>query len=115
MNSGTVLAGTDGCTTIALGTRMMPATGAISRIKLKFPHRELVWVIFGQISSGCLLLLLSLWACGQRACVVHHVHSDAGCSSRGFVTRPWPAEPPTGSIGNDGRMPEIATGSAACR
>src|SRR6266566_3678007 len=79
------------------------------------PHRELVWVIFGQISSGCLLLLLSLWACGQRACVVHHVHSDAGCSSRGFVTRPWPAEPPTGSIGNDGRMPEIATGSAACR
>jgi hypothetical protein len=19
---------------------------------------------------------LSLWACGQRACVVHHVHSD---------------------------------------
>src|SRR6266700_1709740 len=80
-----------------------------------FPHRELVWVIFGQISSGCLLLLLSLWACGQRACVVHHVHSDAGCSSRGFVTRPWPAEPPTGSIGNDGRMPEIATGSAACR
>jgi hypothetical protein len=24
-----------------------------------------------------LLLLLSPWACGQRACVVHHVHSDA--------------------------------------
>ena len=39
---------------------------------------QLVWVIFGQISSGCLLLLLSLWACGQRACVVHHVHGDVG-------------------------------------
>src|SRR5437016_8322941 len=36
------------------------------------PHREVVWVIFGQISSGCLLLLLPLWACGQRTCVVHH-------------------------------------------
>jgi NAD(P)-dependent dehydrogenase (short-subunit alcohol dehydrogenase family) len=31
---------------------------------------------FGPILNCCLLLLLSLWACGQRACVVHHVHSD---------------------------------------
>src|SRR6516165_12123099 len=45
---------------------------------LSWPHREVVWVIFGQISSGCLLLLLPLWACGQRTCVVHHVHSDVG-------------------------------------
>jgi hypothetical protein len=30
------------------------------------------------ISCGktcCVLLLLRLWACGQRSCVVHHVHS----------------------------------------
>src|SRR5262245_54600063 len=35
MNSGTVLAGTDGFTTITLGKRMMPATGAMLWIKLK--------------------------------------------------------------------------------
>src|SRR5215470_13196498 len=35
MNSGTVVAGTEGCTTITLGTRAMPATAVISRIKLK--------------------------------------------------------------------------------
>src|SRR5262245_20778911 len=35
MNSGTVLAGTDGCTSITLGTTIMPATGAMSRMKLK--------------------------------------------------------------------------------
>jgi hypothetical protein len=29
------------------------------------------------ISINCLLLLLTLWVCGQRACVVHHVHSVA--------------------------------------
>ena len=29
------------------------------------------------ISINCLLLLLTLWACGQRACVVHHVHGVA--------------------------------------
>jgi len=31
---------------------------------------------FGPFLNCCLLLLLSLWVCGQRACVVHHVHSD---------------------------------------
>ena len=31
---------------------------------------------FQPISINCLLLMLSLWACGQRACVVHHVHSE---------------------------------------
>src|SRR3981189_3518597 len=35
MNSGTVLAGTDGCSRMTIGTRMMPATGAMSGIKLK--------------------------------------------------------------------------------
>ena len=35
MNSGTVLAGTDGLTTMTMGTRMMLATGAMSRMKLK--------------------------------------------------------------------------------
>src|SRR5262245_18762969 len=35
INSGTVLAGTDGFTSIRLGNRTMPATGAMSRIKLK--------------------------------------------------------------------------------
>src|SRR5262249_45711561 len=34
MSSGTVLAGTDGFTTITLGKRMRPATGAMSRMKL---------------------------------------------------------------------------------
>src|SRR6266702_377632 len=66
------------------------------------PHREVVWVIFGQISSGCLLLLLPLWACGQRTCVVHHVHSDVGraaYSIRGSVTSPCPALGPT--VGRD--------------
>src|SRR5262244_1518354 len=35
MSSGTVVAGTDGFTTMTLGTRVNPATGAISRMKLK--------------------------------------------------------------------------------
>jgi hypothetical protein len=34
MNSATVLAGNDGCTTMTRGWRMMVATGAISRMKL---------------------------------------------------------------------------------
>src|SRR5262245_56735811 len=33
MNSGMVFAGTDGCTTTTPGTRMMPITGAMSRMK----------------------------------------------------------------------------------
>src|SRR5215831_14276206 len=36
MSSGTVLAGTDGFTTITLGKRMRPATVAMSRMKLWF-------------------------------------------------------------------------------
>jgi len=32
---------------------------------------------YQSISISCLLLLLTLWACGKRACVVHHVHSVA--------------------------------------
>jgi hypothetical protein len=28
--------------------------------------------------SRCLLLFLRLWACGQRSCIVHHVHSPSG-------------------------------------
>jgi hypothetical protein len=35
MNSGTVLAGTEGLTTMTSGTRMMPAPGATSRTTLK--------------------------------------------------------------------------------
>jgi hypothetical protein len=35
MNSETVLAGSDGFTTMTPGTRMMPATGTMSRMKLK--------------------------------------------------------------------------------
>src|SRR4029453_11464733 len=38
---------------------------------LFLPLREVVWVILDHFSNCCLLLLLSLWACGQRACVVH--------------------------------------------
>jgi len=34
MNSGMVLAGTDGCTSTTLGNRLMPATGAMLRRKL---------------------------------------------------------------------------------
>jgi hypothetical protein len=35
MNSGRLLTGIDGCTTMTLGTRISPATGAMSRMKLK--------------------------------------------------------------------------------
>ena len=35
INSGTALAGNEGCTTIMWGARVMLATGAISRMKLK--------------------------------------------------------------------------------
>ena len=35
MNSGTVLAGNAGTTTMTAGSRLMPATGAMSRMKLK--------------------------------------------------------------------------------
>jgi hypothetical protein len=42
-------------------------------------HRADEWVVFSQFRSADILrfLMLSLWACGQRACVVHHVHGDA--------------------------------------
>jgi Putative DNA-binding domain len=82
------------------------------------PHREVVWVIFGQISSGCLLLLLPLWACGQRTCVVHHVHSDVGraaYSIRGSVTSPCPALGPTGASRTRMQRPRTATRPEACR
>src|SRR5205807_9554763 len=82
------------------------------------PHREVVWVIFGQISSGCLLLLLPLWACGQRTCVVHHVHSDVGraaYSIRGSVTSPCPALGPTGASRTWMQRPRTATRPEACR
>ena len=48
--------------------------------KNTLPHREVVWVFYRLILINCLLLLLWLWASGQRACVVRakrHVHSDA--------------------------------------
>jgi hypothetical protein len=35
MNAGTVLAGNDGLTNMTSGTRMVAATGALSRTKLK--------------------------------------------------------------------------------
>ncbi len=35
MNCGTVVTGSDGLTTMTSGTRKMPATGAMSRTKLK--------------------------------------------------------------------------------
>ena len=85
---------------------------------LILPHREVVWVIFGQISSGCLLLLLPLWACGQRTCVVHHVHSDVGraaYSIRGSVTSPCPALGPTGASRTRMQRPRTATRPEACR
>ncbi len=85
---------------------------------LQWPHREVVWVIFGQISSGCLLLLLPLWACGQRTCVVHHVHSDVGraaYSIRGSVTSPCPALGPTGASRTRMQRPRTATRPEACR
>ena len=37
------------------------------------------------ISINWLLLMLSLWACGQRAGVVHHVHGEGARSCCGFV------------------------------
>jgi len=36
MNSGTVLAGSAGSTVMTSGMRSIPATGAMSRMKLKF-------------------------------------------------------------------------------
>src|SRR5215510_11562091 len=35
MNSATVLTGTDGCTSMMRGTRMMPHTGAMSRMEIE--------------------------------------------------------------------------------
>ncbi len=60
----------------------VPSLPATTKRKQKIPkrillHREVVWVLLAQLSIGWLLLVLSLWACGQRACVVQHVHSDA--------------------------------------
>ena len=53
MNSGTVLAGTDGFTTITFGTRMTPAIGTMSRIKLKL---RLSWsvalIVFAAVTNN---------------------------------------------------------------
>jgi hypothetical protein len=51
-------------------------------------HREVVWAIsanFDQLSA----LMLSLWACGQRACVVHHVHSEVLAGAAVLGTTLW--------------------------
>jgi hypothetical protein len=41
---------------------------------------------FQPISISDLRLMLSLWACGQRACVVHHVHGKGARWRCGFWT-----------------------------
>src|SRR4029453_18725047 len=40
-------------------------------------HRVIEWGDFSPIFDSPAAVVLSLWACGQRACVVHHVHSGA--------------------------------------
>jgi hypothetical protein len=54
MNSGTVLAGTDRLTSITSGTRLMLATGAMSRMKLKlsFSNKVALTVTDAGISSS---------------------------------------------------------------
>jgi hypothetical protein len=47
------------------------AVGVVRAETPEFPYRT------AEISISCLRLLLTLWACGQRACVVHHVHGVA--------------------------------------
>ena len=74
----------------------------------KMPHREVVWVILDQFSNRLLLLLLlSLWACGQRACVVHHVHSDArtSCAHRLIAEAAALRDPPSGVTDEGPRCP----------
>src|SRR6516225_2156240 len=51
--------------------------------------REVEWVDFGPLLRSRLLSVVVVWACGQRACVVHHVHTDvdgATCSISGMTT-----------------------------
>ena len=49
------------------------------------------------ISINCPLLMLALWACGQRACVVHHVHSEDARRCCRFVddAMAWSSQPST--------------------
>src|SRR5262245_35613180 len=52
-NSDSVLAGTDGCTTMTLGRRTMLATGAMSRMKLKLSLAyKLALTAFGRPTSS---------------------------------------------------------------
>src|ERR1019366_7861252 len=53
MNSGTALAGIDGFTTITNGLRLMPATGAASRTKLKFSlSSSIVEITFAAVTRA---------------------------------------------------------------
>ena len=56
--------------------RLVRTAGQATRTNICASSRNRVGD-YQSISISCLLLLLTLWACGQRACVVHHVHGVA--------------------------------------
>src|SRR5262245_9243523 len=86
MNSGPVLAGTEALTTINLGTSTTPATGAISRMKLK-------------------LSLSKSDRADRRRCIEQHesmtiggrshdsFHSNIAACARPVIDDEWLAEP----------------------
>ena len=90
---------------------MLALAGAI----LYLPLREVVWVILAHFRKA-VFCCQSLWACGQRACVVHHVHSDVGVAAfslGAMIRRPvrQRAPRPLSALVDASE----ATASAACR
>jgi hypothetical protein len=64
-------------TVAAGGTPLAPKSPRAAAGKKNKLHRVIEWVDFSPIFDSPAAVVLSLWACGQRACVVHHVHSGA--------------------------------------
>src|SRR5215472_9003463 len=56
---------------------------ALNSLKQKKPHREVVWVNLADFDR-CLLLLLPLWACGQRFFSVVHMPTAMTWGCRWF-------------------------------
>ena len=52
MNSATVLAGTDGWTSMTRGTRTMAAIGAISRMKSKVSLSMVAFIAFDVVANS---------------------------------------------------------------
>ena len=86
INSGTVLAGTDGFTSMTKGVRMMPATGAMSR-----PNFKIKLFVERRVNCGCGASYKQRIAIGR--CIHDRFGADIGAGAWLILDHDWLAEP----------------------